>query len=450
VNFTAGWLLIVGLWAQPLAAQQNVVEADTTVWTSPLERLNGALPSWLQFNGEYRDRLERSGGIGFLPQADTYDLSRLRLELVIRPSAWLTFVGETQDAEVFFNQRIRSAPPYENMWDIRQAYVELGDSKKGWFDVIVGRQVLSFGKRRVLGPSNWQNVGRTFDAVRADLHHKGYNLALFSSSVIAARDGVIDHHIQGNNLHGAYGRLERLVWGASIEPYVFWRVAPAHVRLSENAGRGALNEVTVGIRWEGKLPAHFDYETEMDRQAGSLGPDSIDAWAGTWNVGRTFAAARGEPRLFVEGNYASGTRDPASRRWGTFDQLYPSSHDKLGFADQVGRRNIEQVRPGIELKPRRNWKVTGTYENFWLASTRDALYGSSGSVVAQSPQGRAGRHVGQELDLWAEWKYQKVFEAGFGYAHFFSGEFLRRTTAGKDFNYPFAYLTYHFTETPER
>ena len=35
----------------------------------------------------------------------------------------------------------------------------------------------------------------------------------------------------------------------------------------------------------------------------------------------------------------------------TFDQLYPTGHDKLGLTDQVGWRNIHHLREGIEITP---------------------------------------------------------------------------------------------------
>jgi hypothetical protein len=106
------------------------------------------------------------------------------------------------------------------------------------------------------------------------------------------------------------------------------------------------------------------------------------------------------------------------------------------------------VRPGVTQIFARNLKFTETYQSFWLASGRDVLYSSSGGFVSQSIGGSAGRHVGQEVDAWAEWKFLPEAEAGFGYSHIFAGEFLRRTTAGKDFNYPFFYLTWHLTHQP--
>jgi hypothetical protein len=413
-------------------------------WLLPAAQGNQVLPRWLRFDGQMRDRAEKLDGIGFKPKSDAHNLTQLRLMLIIQPSDWLKVVAETQDSRVFANSNVACIPPYQNTWDIRQAYVQLGRPTEGWFDVVAGRQVLSLGAERLVGPSDWSNMGRTFDLVRLNLHNSRFGLSLFSSSVIVARDGAIDHHLQGNNLHGAYGSLQRLIPRATVEPYLLWRVAPGNVRLNENAGRGALSEATLGVRVAGRLPGALEYDLEMARQTGSLGPYTIDSWAGHWNLARPLKL-RLKPRPFVEANYASGTRDPAGRTWSTFDQLYPSNHNKFGFADQVGWRNMEQVRGGISESVGRRWKFNQTYENFWLASARDALYSAAGGVVAQSASGAAGRHVGQEVDFWAEWNWKDTLKPGFGYARFIPGTFLNRTTPGRSFNYPFVFLTYEFT-----
>jgi hypothetical protein len=428
--------LAAGMHAQSTnEADRAVSVTNTSDWIRPVSELNRNLPSRLRFDGEFRDRLETFGGIGFHDQSDNHDLTRFRFMTVIKPTSWLQFAGEMQDSRVFFNQHIRNAPPYQNTFDVRQAYVQLGDAGEGSIALVAGRQILSFGAERLIGPSDWQNMGRTFDAVRLDLHRQWFRLSLFASSVIIARDGVIDHHNQGNNLHGAYGQIRRVIPRCTIEPYVLWRVAP---------GVRKMNEATVGTRVVGDAPAGIEYDVEMARQTGSLGSASIGAWAGHWNLARPLKT-RLAPRPFVEVNYASGTKDPSGARWSTFDQLYPSSHNKLGFADQVGWRNIEQVRAGVSETVGRKWTLTETYGNFWLASARDALYSSSGAPVVQSPAGAAGRHVGQEFDAWAGRKWGETIELGVGYARFFTGEFLNRTTPGKDFNYPFIYLTYDFT-----
>jgi hypothetical protein len=411
----------------------------------PLQMLDERLPRWIQFNAQYRNRVEESGHIGFHPGSDTYDLSELRAELALRPTRWLRLVGEMQDAAVFFNERIPSAPTYQNRWDIRQAFAEIGDDREGWFDVIGGREMLSFGEERLIGPSDWANQGRTFDVIRADLHRPGFRTSIFASSVVIARDGVIDHHLQGNNFYGVYNTFEKLIPKSVVEPFVLWRVAPGNVKLNENQGHGALNEVTTGARVAGTFHA-WDYSVEMAIQRGSLGPYSIEAWAGHWLVGRTFGSS-GKPRVFLESNHASGTPSQTGKTWGTFDQIYPSSHNKLDFADQVGWRNVMQVRTGVDEKIRK-LSLSQNYESFWRSSTADGFYNSGGALVVAASAGQ-GRFVGQEVDLLSTYQVNKAMDFGIGYCHFFTGRFLNTSGRTSDYNYPFAYIDFYLTNARE-
>jgi alginate export protein len=98
----------------------------------------------------------------------------------------------------------------------------------------------------------------------------------------------------------------------------------------------------------------------------------------------------------------------------------------------------------VELKPNRKWTASASYHNYWLASQRDGLYAASGALVARSINGTAGSHVGQEIDAQALCKWNRAVQLGFGYAHLFTGEFLSNTTGGKDYNYPYAMVTYAF------
>ena len=226
------------------AADLRFFEPNPYGWLFPITRLDELLPHWIQFGGQFRDRAESQMGLGYAPITDAYDLTQLRLGVYLQPTKWLELVGVTQDSRVFFNHRAPNAPPYQNIWDIREAYVRFGSSTEGWVDVVAGRQMFSFGDERVIGPSDWINMGRTFDTVRLDLHRPDVKVSIFAASVINAVDGQIDHHIEGNNIYGIYSGFSRLVPHATLEPYLLWRVAPGNVPLPETVGHGHMNEVT--------------------------------------------------------------------------------------------------------------------------------------------------------------------------------------------------------------
>jgi hypothetical protein len=252
--------------------------------------------------------------------------------------------------------------------------------------------------------------------------------------------------IPGNNFYGIYGSFKNVIPHATFEPYVLWRLAPGNFALSETVGRGHLNEVTIGLHLKGTLPPDLDYDAEFDGQKGSLGASSIGAWAGYAGVGKTFRKVIAAPRAFIEGNYASGTKNPAGRDWNTFDQLYPSNHDKFGFTDQVGRRNLVQFRVGVEENIGKKWKFKEAFEGFWLATSHDNFYASSGAIAVAADPG-VSRHIGNELDLVAEYELNKGLNFGFGYARLFAGKFLETTTPGHDYSYPYAYVEYNFSRS---
>ena len=166
--------------------------------------------------------------------------------------------------------------------------------------------------------------------------------------------------------------------------------------------------------------------------------------AGHWNAGYTFQEAHVYPRVFAEYNYASGNKNPNGTTWGTHDQIYPSAHDKMSFADQFGWRNIEDVRVGLDEKVGQKWTLTELVDDFWLATKNDAVYASSGAIAIAAHPGATSSHLGTELDLIAEYKQNRHVTYGFGFCHLFTGEYLNQATRGKDYNYPFAYVTYVF------
>lgn len=430
--------------ASHAAADLRIPGSSPDGWLFPITRLNELLPHWIQFGGQFRDRWEAADGLKFAPVNDGYDLTQLRLGIYLQPTKWLEIVGVTQDSRVFFNQRVPNAPTYQNIWDFREAYIRLGSASEGWVDLVAGRQMFSFGDERVIGPSDWLNMGRTFDTVRLDLHPPGANIAIFAASVINAIDGQIDHHIEGNNIYGIYTSLTHLAPHTTIEPYLLWRVAPANVSLAETVGHGHMSEITGGARIAGTLLGDLDYDIEMNKQTGSLGHYSIDAWAGHWNVGYTFKNTRFQPRPFAEYNYASGNRNPIGNTWGTHDQIYPSAHNKIEFGDQFGWRNIEDLRIGVDEKVAKKWTLTEVFNDLWLATINDAVYGNSGALSITAHPRATSNHLGTELDIIADYKQNSHVTYGLGFVHLFTGQYLNEASPGKDYNYPFAYVTYGF------
>jgi hypothetical protein len=439
--FTIVATLLVGASAAPLAQQ---VDQQPPIRTSPPfpNRANEALPAWLRVRGEFRERFEGFTHSGFTPERDdTYFLSRLRLNAAVTPGRLFSATVQLQDARVAEKQVGPTTPPFRGPIDLRMAYADIGDVQRGLVSVRAGRQELAFGEQRLIGHLNWTNTARSFDGVRATIRRGAYQVDVFGASVVRVDDDSFDTSGNGNRIGGAYGSLSTLGPAAAIEPYFFWR-ADRDLR-TETATTGDLDQRTFGVRFNGKLPAGLDYGVEMAGQNGSLGSDSISAWAGHWQLRESFPG-RLTVRLIGEFNYASGDSDAADGRRGTFDQLYPTGHDKLGLADQVGWRNIRHVRAGFEITPVRGWPVTASHHAWWLANRHDSLYNAGGAPIARVAGGAASTYVGQEIDVQLTRALTPQILVAGGYAHMFTGRFLKEATPGADYSYPYLMVTYVF------
>jgi hypothetical protein len=295
---------------------------------------------------------------------------------------------------------------------------------------------------RLIGHLNWTNTARSFDAARLTLQRSNYKVDLFAASVVNLREGSANKSSGGNNIHGAYGSIAKLVPNAAIEPFAFWRLARG--TKTESGLPGKTDRWVYGVRFAGKLPSNFDYNVEMARQSGSVGADNIEAMASHAALGYTIAVFRKKPRLVAEYNYASGDSTPGDGVQETFDQLYPTGHDKQSLADQVGWRNIHDIRVGVEYKATSKITLTGAYHSWWLASRRDALYNAAGAAVVKVANGLAGRHVGQEADVQLTYTLNTTTSIGAGYANIFPGTFLKNATPGREYRFPYLMLTHSF------
>jgi hypothetical protein len=421
------------------ASLQVVPSAPRPAAPAPVG-LTGQLADWLQVRGEFRGRLEGFSNAGFRSESnDKYMLDRFRIEATASPSKSMKFLVQLQDARAFDKDAGGQAVPFRDELDLRLAYGEFGNAQ---VRLRVGRQELVFGDQRLLGHLNWTNTARSFDGVRATIKRQTFQFDVLATSVVALSPDTFDTSGNGNALYGFYGSSNAWISKAVVEPFVLWRQSTGLT--AETGGTGSLHQATVGVRVVGRLLDGFDYGTELAAQRGSVAADDVRAWAGHWVIGKTFVTASGRPRLFGEYNHASGDADPADGRRGTFDQLYPTGHDKYGLADQVGWRNVEHIRGGVEFKPKAQWQVTSSHHTWWLASARDALYNAGGAVVARSTAGTAGRRVGQEIDAQVAYTYSTQLQINGGYAYLMPGEFLKTVTPGQAYSYSYLMITYVF------
>jgi hypothetical protein len=400
------------------------------------------MPSWLRVRGEFRERFEGFKNSNFIDgRDDAYALTRFRFNVAVTAAKHLAFQANLHDARVAGKEVGPTTAPFRGPFDLRTAFADVGDAKVP-VALRLGRQELVFGESRLLGSLPWVNTGRSWDAARVILRSPMFQVDVFGASLVRSLPNEFDKSGNGNLLAGAYATSTKLLSRATVEPYVFWR---RDINLRSELGTlGTLSQTTVGTRIAGQLPAQLDYGIEMALQRGGLDQDSLNAWAGHWQL-RASLPGWAAPKVTTEYNFATGDESPTDGARQTFDQLYPTGHDKLGLADQIGWRNIHHIREGIEITPFKATPISLNYHSWWLASSTDGLYSASGALlVPRIATGAANTHVGQEIDLQVTRAITPQLQLAAGYAHIVSGAFLKAATPGASYSYPYLMATYVF------
>jgi hypothetical protein len=404
---------------------------------------------------------------------DSWLLNRFRFGLAIKPVSWLKLYGQLQDVREAYSDRANIPGIHgaegDDAADLRQAYIAIGDTKKFPLLLTVGRQAITYGDARLVADSRWGNFGRTFDALRLRYEEPNFWVEGFAMRPVQIRRHDFDDSDSADNFFGVYASTTALPF-QTTDLYVFYRdksdnqpdLDPTNKVDPEGSWNGpAARFATIGARVKSKPDAlkGWDYTAEMAYENGDLYQSTLDskrynlsAFAAHVSGGYTFKDVFGKPRVGLEYDFASGDSDPNDNDSQSFQNLFPSNHEKYGFMDEFSWRNIHDARFQFNLKPIKKLDLEADYHAFWLASTEDYWYRSNGisTLRTKTPDGRdvrtigAGNFAGQEIDLTATYEVTKNLKVQAGYSHFFAGDYLVDTGPHSDADFGYVMTTVSF------
>lgn len=407
------------------------------------------------FGGEFRWQAKGEDNRRLTGEQNNHNLFRERLYLDTRAYDRFRIYAEVFWADSS-EQTVPPIFPDLNHGDTNNAFGELKlfDSVDGaWATRYGWHEELAFGNQRLVSPLDWANVRRSFMLIPHLLHRgKTWNVDVFWSrpTVVLARK--LDQPNYQQQFFGSYFSYK----GRPNEVYDFYYLGLLADRDNTTALNGENGEYQVhtlgfryqGVRnnwlWEGEAAYQFGGHTRAE--LGSL--ISRSAGMATAGFGRKFAKLPFAPELWFYYDYASGNRAADAGTFTRFNQLFPLGHKYLGYMDAVARQNI--LSPNASLKfyfgPRAN--LLFWYYNFNLASARDGLFTAGGALERIDPTGRAGRYVGDELDIALNLIMNPNMDWQIGLAHLFSGPFIERTAPtpaeAQDANFFYTQFTVRF------
>lgn len=460
--------------ALPAFAGSDIKKTDTKPDDDALTFANGILTLDIEerLRWEVRDNNKDFDSSVNDPRDDGWLLNRFRVGLAIKPAPWVKIYAQTQDTREWFATR-GNTPGINgseggDYFDLRQAYVELGNLKKFPLSLTVGRQALNYGDNRLVADSKWGNFGRTFDGVKLRFQNDRFWVDAFAVRPVQIRKGEINDSDSADNFFGIYGGTDAFGF-QTTELYFLYRdkadaqpdLSPTNKLNPDGTYNGPAQRIaTLGTRWKSKEGAMhgFDYSAEFAYQFGDLWTGdkttkrlNHHAFATAIKGGYTFKDAPWTPRIGIEYDYASGDKNPNDGSSQSFQNLFPSNHAKFGAMDVLGWRNVHDLHFVLSAKPVKNVEVAIEYNAFWAADTRDYVYGSNGnSIFRTSTQGKdvrtigAGNFLGHEVDFTTNWKVNKHLSILAGYSHFFAGDYIRETGTHSDADFGYMQATLSF------
>lgn len=406
------------------------------------------------FGGQIRDRYEffNHNLFGTGPQTrEGYNLSRFteNVDLHFGPQLRVFLQG---DSAFEAGRNGGPRPTDRDELDLEQGFADYMIPIGSDLDLTLraGRQYLQFGAERLIGPADWLNVRHNFDGFRSNLDSQNNSLDFFIVRPVLVQPYSFDSSDDKNALAGIYDTLklpELMPESQSkLELYTLY-LDRLGATIPTLTGTGTEDVYTLGTRFT-SAPKPFDFDVEGDYQLGSFKSADINAYSFATKDGFTLSGVLLHPRPYFGFDIASGGNKNAGSV-GTFNQLYPSGHGQFGNIDAIGRQNIIDIDPGLDLTLLEHQqfvdslKLRISYYEFWRESLEDAVYTAAGTVLRAAGTSNS-RYIGDELDLLVNWQIDRHLSAYVGYSHFFPGGFIAATGSSKPIDFFYTAVTCTF------
>ncbi len=368
---------------------------------------------------------------------------------------------------------------------LRQAFIMIRNVGIQGLSIKAGRQLLVMGDHRLFGHFDWANTGFTHDGVTLQYQQPNWEVWAgwmrpmesdfngFGSQ--STSFGVMPQGTPTSTANRA-GRdsdlfFARLAWkpiaGLAIEPLWVWQ-RNSQVQTSTGAAASEAlaahangqSRHTVGAR-VALRKGIFDGSAEAYHQFGSM---DIGQSGQQTHINALAIAAEGgvtlsipwSPRIGLEFNYASGDGDARACQSGnvaacrgnsnTFENLYPTNHIVMGYADVMAWRNMVAYSASLQFIPfdyaANHFEFR--YWNFRKANNGDCWYRAAQNCYFNASNG--SNHLTDEIDF----IYTLFFKGNkvawqTGASYMFAGSFLdKQAGAGNSaVNQTWAYTQLH-------
>ncbi|MDH4199294.1 MAG: alginate export family protein [Spirochaetia bacterium] len=408
----------------------------------------------LKLSGMIRIRPEIKSNTGFADKAaNEYDFigQKAWISLSANPLKNLKLLITVQDSRLWGGETgsmtgLGTTSP-DNL-GLREAFFDLGLFEDSQFHIIAGRQKIEYGDQRLFGSLEWNNVGRSFDALKLKWETGNNTLSLWSSALQESNSLDAPQVSAGKGLGDIfyYGLYNTMKLDDLLLADVYYA---SKINILDSS---TLKLHTAGMRLTDKSIKNqtvnnfpVDYTLEGAYQFGTRSSKTISAYAAALALGYTFGSDM-KIRFGVEGDIASGDTDSTDKKFETFDNLFPTNHGHYGQADMMSWQNMlgGSANIGIAFSKKLSAVVSYWYlsrlvaADNWYTVAGGFLTSNQGWITGTSGASKS-LFLGHEIDITVKTEISSHFLFEGGYSIVLPG--TAPTDAGHNAPYHFAYVS---------
>lgn len=274
----------------------------------------------------------------------------------------------------------------DSLW-MRQAYIDLQLSSAS--NLMLGRQILSYGDQRILGVSDWGVYGRAFDAIRYRWKSETLTVDVFQAQIDEATAVNFNTNNGDEQLYGIY--LTQKFEGSFelLDLYYIFKQdqRPANAETFGSYGARFESDFS-GISW--------DFEYAQNFGADNTGYIAVDEANNNSMLHTIVGKKFGNADISLE--YFMGAKN--------WREMNPTTHTVLGRNDVVGRRNLSGFAFVHKMKMGDKWSTDARFYSFQRTDADTAAYATNGTTTRGSAAVDS-KDLGTELDVVVKYKLNK-------------------------------------------
>lgn len=292
-----------------------------------------------------------------------------------------------------------SGNTFDTGLDIHQAYIKYNVNDP--LSVTLGRKEISLGDELLIGSVGWSHSGRSFDSATVDYSHPYGLVSAFFSTL---KDTNTSSPGPGEKkLSGVYSSNKVSEKIQNLDLYALY--------VSDSTVSPTAHTSAYGLRVKSPIE-NFDYRGEY-----------------TFENVKSTTSDSDENQLDIELGYLvhSVSKSRVSAEYfsasDNYDQLFPTGHKWLGYADLFGRRNIKGYRLGGSTQLAENFKCSLDFQSFQRTNSTSSAYKLNGTTG----YGTIGSSsdIGSEIDLTLSYRLKGDVSVDGGAAHIDAGDYLK-------------------------